>query len=44
MGQSSTLWQPNLVAHPESGTGIVQAGDAATIYVLTKKMSGDDDE
>lgn len=33
-------WQPNIVSGVESGTNIVSAGAAATIYVRTKRMSG----
>lgn len=32
--------QPNLVSKVESGTGIVTAGQPATVYFRTKKMSG----
>lgn len=32
--------QPNIIAGVESGTGVVTAGAAATIYVRTKRMSG----
>jgi hypothetical protein len=33
-------WQPNIVGGVESGTNIVSAGAAATIYVRTKRMDG----
>ena len=35
-----THWQPNIVSGVESGTNVVAAGAAATIYVRTKRMSG----
>lgn len=35
-----TKWQPNIVSGVESGTNVVTAGSAATIYVRTKRMSG----
>lgn len=37
---SVTVGQPNLITRVESGTGIVPAGAAATIYVRTKRMGG----
>lgn len=37
-GQKS--WQPNLVTKVETGSNVIAAGDAATLYVRTKKMSG----
>lgn len=33
-------WQPNIVSGVESGTNVITAGAAATIYVRTKRMSG----
>ena len=39
-GQVAAKWQPNIIAYPETGTGIVPAGDAATLYFRTKKISG----
>lgn len=35
-----TKWQPNIVSGVESGTNVVTAGAATTIYVRTKRMSG----
>lgn len=35
-----TKWQPNIVSGVESGTNVVSAGAATTIYVRTKRMSG----
>lgn len=32
--------QPNIISKPESGTGVVAAGAAATLYFRTKKMAG----
>lgn len=40
IAMTATTYQPNLVAGVEAGTGIVSAGDAATVYVRTKWMSG----
>ena len=35
-----TKWQPNIVTGVESGTNIISAGAATTLYVRTKRMSG----
>lgn len=35
-----TTWQPNIISGVESGTNVVSAGAAATIYVRTKRISG----
>ena len=35
-----TVWQPNIYSGVESGTNVITAGAAATIYVRTKRMSG----
>lgn len=37
---TTSTWQPNLVTKIESGTGIVSAGEAAEVYVRTKRISG----
>lgn len=40
IAMTSTMTQPNLASGVETGTGIVAAGEAATVYVRTKYMGG----
>ena len=39
-GITAAQSQPNLISKVESGTGIIAAGDPATLYFRTKKMAG----
>ena len=40
IAMTATATQPNLASGVETGTGIVAAGEAATVYVRTKYMGG----